>query len=123
MENRTGNFEPGDPGFNIPKQDVSIGDKADMYLSVFKYDQVKYGFCDKYGHRLAESALALKKCGSDETVVYDGIQTAEELRKLFFMSLAVALSDITPNGRGKWMAGFLNELNEVHKLAVSLSMH
>ena len=109
-------------GFNVPKQDISIGDQADIYLTIHTYDSLKYGFCDKYDYRLAESALALKKCGDDETVIYDGVQTKKELSECYTVALEVALAEVPLDDHTIWIEQFQRELNEVHEMAVQMGM-
>lgn len=111
---------PLDEGFSIPKQDIGIGDQVNIFLTLRNYDTLKYGFCDRYGYRLAESALALKKCGDRKVVVYDGVQTKADLLECYDAALWAALSKIPLDDRDIWTEEFQRELNEVHDMAVAI---
>ena len=123
MENRTSGTNPEQHGFNIPRQNWSIADQADMYLTIVRYDRLKYGFCEKYGYRLGESALALKKCGDNETVIWDGVQTKAELKERYDKALEVALTQVPLDDRDKWITEFQRELNEVYDMHMALDLN
>lgn len=122
MESQPGGHNPLEDGFRIQKQDLSIGDQADLYLKVSRYDKLKYGFCDKYGYRLGETALILARYENQETVIYDGVRKTEEVRELYEQALEAALMEIPLNHRERWMSEFLSDLNNVHEVALALNI-
>lgn len=126
MERQSDGDDPISDGFDIPIQDLSMGDQVDAYLKVLQYDRLKHDFCDRYGYRLGETALALARLGArygtPKGIIYDGL-TMEELRQRYEQALETTRTQIPLNNRGRWMSEFLSGLNDVHKVALALDMH